>query len=458
MTDTDHPARAVDEETQVVVDWLEDNLGGAVRSVARQTRWRPVWIVDLETDDALLPLMVRGDRTDTDYTWSLEHEMRFQRVMVEADIEGPAVHGWIDRPRAFVTERLAGRADFTDIAEGERTTIVDEYVQDLARLHSLDVTKFLEAGIDAASVAGAGTNPATVGMHRMELMFRRQNARPDPFIEFMLGWWHRNRPTACPREAAVVWDSGQFMHHDGHYNGIIDVELGHVGDPMMDLAGWRMRDSIMGFGDFNRIYDRYGELAGEEVDIDAIELHHIAFTISNQLAFSHALLDPPHESDFATNLQWCNETNLYATEALAERLDIDLPEVATPTPSASTASPAFDHLVGLLRNVRVDDDYATYRLRGAFRVARHLQRNDEIGAQVLEANLDDVHQLLDVRHNSWPDAEAALKQFILEKNGKGAHDEALCRHFHRRGLRLQMLNGPAGSAMSRHIPIQRFRD
>ena len=372
-----------DPETQAVTAWLHDNLPGRVVSISRQTRWRPVWFVDLETDHEMLPLMVRGDRTDTDYTWSLEHEMRFQRVMVEQGIAAPRVHGWIDDPRAFVIDRLPGQADFHDVTDEDRTRVVDEYVQELAQLHQLDTAPFLDAGIDAPRTAGEGTNPATLGMHRMEQMFRRQNVHPDPFLEFMLGWWHRNRPTSCDREAPIVWDSGQFMHAGGHHLGIIDVELAHIGDPLMDLAGWRMRDSIMHYGDFKRIYSRYADLVGTEVDVRVVQLHHIAFTISNQLAFSHALLDPPPESDFATNLQWCNETNLYATEGLAEFLDIELDRIELPDPHPSPAAPAFDHLVRLLRTARSDDDYLTYRLRGAFRVARHLQRNDEIGAAVL---------------------------------------------------------------------------
>lgn len=34
--------------------------------------------------------------------------------------------------------------------------------------------------------------------------------------------------------------------------------------------------------------------------------------------------------------------------------------------------------------------------------------------------------------------------------------EALVPFFHRRNLRAQMLNGPDGSAMARHNPMQRF--
>ena len=119
---------------------------------------------------------------------------------------------------------------------------------------------------------------------------------------------------------------------------MLDLELAHLGDPMMDLAGWRMRDSIVPYGDFAAIYDRYAALTGEPVDLDAIELHHFAFTMANQLSFSHTLRNPAPETDYMTNLQWCNETNLYATEFLGERLGIDLPTVEMPEPSTTMSA------------------------------------------------------------------------------------------------------------------------
>lgn len=52
---------------------------------------------------------------------------------------------------------------------------------------------------------------------------------------------------------------------------------------MMDLAAWRMRDTVIGFGPFPELYDRYSELTGEAVDLDAVKRHHLAFTLTNQL-------------------------------------------------------------------------------------------------------------------------------------------------------------------------------
>src|SRR3981081_537848 len=62
-------------------------------------------------------------------------------------------------------------------------------------------------------------------------------------------WAGGGRARSRGRETPVVWDSGQFHHSRGHLVAVLDVELGHLGDPMMDLAGWRMRDSVLGFGD-----------------------------------------------------------------------------------------------------------------------------------------------------------------------------------------------------------------
>ena len=54
--------------------------------------------------------------------------------------------------------------------------------------------------------------------------------------------------------------------------------------------------------------------------------------------FGAALRDRQPDSDLMTNLQWCCETNLFATEALAEYLDIELPTVEMPEPRDSRGS------------------------------------------------------------------------------------------------------------------------
>ena len=191
-------------------------------------------------------------------------------------------------------------------------------------------------------------SPRWSGHRQLEQLFRATKRHPDPFMEFCLGWLHRHLPDSQGREAGVVWDSGQFHHADGHLVAILDLEFGHVGDPMVDLAIWRMRDTLIPFGNFAQLYARYESLTGSPVDLEAIKRHHFAGTLSNQLMFGAAVLDPVAETDLMNNMQWNSETNLHATEALGEYLDIELPTVETPE-AASDASDERPTLISCVR-------------------------------------------------------------------------------------------------------------
>jgi aminoglycoside phosphotransferase (APT) family kinase protein len=416
---------------ELVRAWLTDNIGAVVH-LERQARWRPVWFADMEDGRELC---VRGDRTDFPGIYPLEHEMLVQSLLHERGIPVPAVHGWIDEPRAFVIDRVGGQPDFAGCTDEQRDRVMDDYLRILAEIHALDPAPMEAAGVQRDGMGG------------YLRWYRRSKRRPDPFLEWCLAWLERHPLDTKGRESLVVWDSGQF-HHDGErIVAVLDLELAHVGDPLMDLAAFRMRDTIIGYGDFGRLYARYEELSGTKVDLDAVMHHHFAFTLSNQLAFHSALADPPPGSDYMTNLQWCNETNLFAVEALADLLGVELGPVELPEPVVSPAAVPARHLVDALRS----GDYEQRRL---FRLARHLQRFDEVGRQCVEADLDDLAELLGARPATWQEGDAALEAYVLADGGE--HDEQLVHLFHRRLWRAHQLMGPAGSAMTTHLPIQRF--
>jgi aminoglycoside phosphotransferase (APT) family kinase protein len=441
----------IDDNTRSVTTWLEANLGGRVVAIERQARWRPVWFADLERDGESLALCVRGERADADIGFSLRSEMQFQTLLEEGGIPVAHVYGWIDDPRAYVMDRVAGRADFEGATEDERDAVMRDYMQILARVHALDVGPFADAGLlRAASAKESGT----VGIQCYERAYRKVKNRPDPFLEFCLGWLARNPLDNAGRETPVVWDSGQFHHRNGRVEALLDLELGHLGDPMMDLAGFRQRDTVLGFGEFPRLYDHYAEAGGQPVDLRAIQHHHLCFTLTNELAFHSALADPPSDSDFMTNMQWASETNLFAVEALAEILGVTLREVEVPEPCSSSAAVAHSHLVQSLRFHEAGNDFAQHQVRIAFRLARHLQRSDEIGDAVVASNLDDLGALLGRRPANWEEGDAALERFVFEDGGR--HDAELTQLFHRRLQRYRMLLGPPGSAMVRHNEIQGF--
>ena len=446
-------------ETAKVRDWIERELGATVVSISRQPRWRPVWFVEAERDGERLSLVVRGDRTDMPLIFPLRHEMTFQAMLHERGIPTPAVHGWIDDPMAYVMDTVGGQQDFRGTSDADRASAVDDYLQILARMHALDVEPFAAAGIRRAdSPAESGL----LGLHRYEEVYRSTKNGPDPFMEFCLGWLRRNPPDSRGRESVICWDSGQFHQADGRIVAMLDLELGHIGDPMMDLAAWRMRDTIVGYGDFHQLYARYSELSGTEIDLDALMRHHFAFTLTNQLALGQAVRHPNDRTDLMTNMQWCYETNLFATEALAEILEVELPTVPDPDPREGRASNPVEHMAAVLRSLSIgdgaiDDEFLRYRLRALFREARHAARAIEVGDAVSADDLDDLHQLLGRRPDDWFSGETDLERFVLADADTGAHDEELLVLFHKRNLRAHQLLGPPGSAMATHLPIQSFR-
>ena len=442
-----------DESTTKVIAWLEDHFGGPVTTINRQPRWRPVWFATVTTSDGSRDVVVRGDRTDMSLIFPLRHEMTLQSMMHDADIPVAEVHGWIDEPMAYVMDAVPGRNDFVEATEAERDSVVDHYLQILAELHALDIDPFAAAGITrAATPAESGM----IGAAAYERNWRSMKQDHDPFMEWCLGWWKRNPPVSHGREAVIVWDSGQFHHHDGRVAAVLDVEIGHIGDPMMDLAAWRSRDTVIGYGDFTKLYARYEDLTERPVDLDAIKRHHFFLTLTNQLSTGPSTRRPNAETDLMTNLQWCCETNLFATEALAQITGADLPEIELPEPRPQRISLAAEHLVDRLRAVDVDDPYLAYQLRTMFRVARHVARQAEIGAQFEADDLDDLAALLGRRPTDWFAGEAELERFVLADAQRGEHDRVLLELFHKRHLRAQALLGPAGSAMTTHNPPQSF--
>ena len=304
--------------------------------------------------------------------------------LLEADgIPVAHVYGWVDDPPAFVIDVVPGENNFDTATDASMNAVMDEYMGILARIHAARPRAVRARRHHPRRRARAQSG--RVGLDVYVAGYRATKVRPDPFLEFCLGWIDRNPVDTQGREAPVVWDSGQFHQQDGRVTAILDLELGHIGDPMMDLAAFRMRDTVLGFGDMNVLYDQYAKHSGAPVDLDAIMHHHFVFALTNQLVFHAALAEPPAASDYMTNMQWASETNLFALEGLAEIMGVDeLDTVEMPEPRRSPVANAHEHLVRSLRSLDLADEYERHQLRIVFRLARHLQRFDEIG--------DDVHR------------------------------------------------------------------
>lgn len=439
------------EEAQVrwITSWLESDLGCRVVRIDRQARWRPAWWVDVQRGDEQLALCVRGDRLDSPSAFPLEHEMRFQSLLHERGIPVAQVHGWSEGPRAYVMDRVDGTDNFHGVPDEERRAAMEDYIDVLVRMHQLDVQPFADAGIVRAA---RPEDSGDIGLQHFErTAYRDLKKRPDPFLEFALAWLSRNRPRNPGREAPIVWDAGQFHHQSGRITALLDLEFAHIGDPMQDLAGLWVRNPFIPFGDVAALMRRYEQRSGTPVDLAAVHHHYILWALSNQLEFHAVLADPVPGADYMLNLHWCIETNLMALEGIATVIGVDIPDVSEPRPVVSAYGPAHTHLVRAVEGMVSGEGVDRYRNRMTVRLARHLARVDEIGAAVVDADLDDLADLLGRRPGSWLDGEQELEQYV--RNDAGHHDADLVVLFARRLHRARMLNGPAGSWITQHRDV-----
>jgi hypothetical protein len=211
----------------------------------------------------------------------------------------------------------------------------------------------------------------------------------------------------------VTWDSAQFLHDQDELTAFIDFELAHVGDPYMDLAPLRSRDSFEPFGDLHGAFRRYEEVTGTTIDYEVLRYYEISQLTATLMLQRPVIIAPHSQSDYVTHLMWYIESARYAFDVMAELLH----------------------------------DY---------RVARHLAQIDLIGDAIEEQQLDDAAELLGQRPRDLPELDAMLVELVT---GAGPdRDVELLGHLERRMQRQQMQIAPAGAAATRHNPLQPLPD
>jgi aminoglycoside phosphotransferase (APT) family kinase protein len=446
--------------TAELVEWIERTIGGSVVHLERIPRWRAGWFVDVERDGERLALYARGARgPDFPSPYDLQHEERVHRLLEEHGFPVPHVHGLctVEGRPVLVMDRVPGvqgLAHEDDMATRQRLML--ECVEHMARMHAIPVDELRHRGFSVP--AGEHDVVWSGAIAHLVEHDRSTDAPPDPVLELLLRWLHRHTPEGRS-PAFVTWDAAQFLHHDGRLTALIDFELAHVGDPYMDLAPLRSRDTMEPFGDLSAAFAHYATLTGHPIDWQLVRYYEVAQLTATLLLQRPVLVAPDPQSDYVTHLVWYVESARIACDIVAEWYGIALEEVDPVEAAAGPSAPAHRHLVDSLqravRAVSGDDEvaaYARWRARCDYRLARHLQRVDEIGAAVAALDLAETDAFLGTTHASLADADEALVTVIGRDDP--SRDVALLRLLERRLQRRTMLLGPAGSLVATHVRPQ----
>jgi aminoglycoside phosphotransferase (APT) family kinase protein len=425
-------------------DWAERELSGRVVAWEPQPRWRPACFFELERDGQILPLYWRGARSE----WHrdarpLEREMRVIEVLERNGVRVPHAYGLCPDPPGLVLERLPGRFDLsTANDERHRRAVLDEYLIQLSRIHSIPIEEFEAIGFDRPRSSEQSCYGET---RRFERSYRATKQRPEPMIEFQLGWCKRNLPRDRHEYSFLVCDAGQFMFDDAGLTGLIDFELGYIGDYAADLAALRTRDLSEPIGDLGRAMRRYGEISGREIDLRAIDYHTIRFALLNPLSLSGVVAKPGRDANYVQYLGWYVVYGRCGLEVMARYAGVELDPPQVPEATPSRRAVAYGHLVDLLDPARIEGEDPAARERAydfdrMQRLAVYLDQSDRFGPALEADDLDDLAKILGARPASWQEADERLERLVLEVGPE--RDAELIRYFHRRLVREESLLHP----------------
>jgi len=419
--------------------WAEKELGGVVVAWEAQPRWRPACFFELERDGEILPLYWRGARGEWHRnTRPLEREMRVIEIFARHGIAVPHPHGICESPPGLLLTRLPGRFDLsTANDEVHRQKVLDEYLTALAKIHAIPIEEFEAVGFRRPADPRESCFGETRGFERS---WRATKTRPDPMIEFQLGWCHRNVPTDRPELSFLVCDSGQFMFDDEGLTGLIDFELAYIGDYAADLAGLRTRDLTEPIGDLGEAMRRYGEISGRPVPFDVVDYHTIRFSLINPLSVAGMITDPLLEANYVQYLAWYVCYGRTGLEVMAHTTGTELDPPSIPEARPSRRAVAARHLVELLDPEAAGDGERAYQLDRMQRVAVYLEQSDRYGPALESDDLDDVARLLGHRPSTWEEADAKLEALVLASGPE--RDADFIRYFHRRLCREEALLQP----------------
>ncbi|MEA3300460.1 MAG: phosphotransferase [Pseudomonadota bacterium] len=429
---------------QTIHDNLLRMIPGTITRFARQARWRPAWDVDMIIDGEPRRIHVRAEK-GKNYVgpMGLRQEAAVHDILERHGIPVPHVYGMMEDPVAIVMDLIPGQINLaTARSDGAREAIRTQYIEALAALHEVPTAEFSAIGLP---VPGTPREIALGLYEACEKIYRQRMAgRPFALMEFIWRWVVRNVPEHRQRAAFITADSGQFLFQDDRLTGLIDFEVGYVGDPIAEFAGMRLRDSTEPLGDINTLMDHYEQLTGDRLDKNTVEFHTAGFCAVNGFLLWPLAFDPDINDDYVAYLSFSVGTTRWAINAIAEILGVDLRDIDPPAAAPLVYDAATRHLRESLPRLGGHGDMADYEMGKADSLARYVERANLHGRAVQADNLADAAQLLGRPLASPEDAEIALVDFI---QGAGPERDAnLVRYFHRWLLRQDFLLRGCGSS------------
>lgn len=398
--------------------WVEQTTGGRIVEWRRQARWRPAWFLTIKTGEQRQRLYVRCQREESmpwTGTLSLRREYDIMRVLHEHGVAIPSPLAFCEEPEAILMEAVDGRDRFDDRDDqSRRDAVIADYMSRLAEAHRLSTEPFEQIGL---SKPPSGIGMGYMGFAVSEKWYRQVKPAPDPVIEFVIGWLHRNVPSHRTDASWIHFDAGQFLHAEGQVTALMDVEFSCLGDPLADLGAMRMRDTAQPIGDLTHAFATYAKNTGQPIDRAVVNFHAVRFALLTATLSAGTRADPPAEFDLAQWQAWSLMSLMICLQIIAEEGGYELSTPPAVPLKKIRDEPAHLAVQRILDDVLTDrnlDDHLAFRLRIVRDLLPGIHRSAQAGSLVEEADNCEANDLLGLTAANWAEGDRALEAAILD--------------------------------------------
>lgn len=438
------PAESDFSDEKKIARWVEANVGGTVTSVVKLRRWRPVWRVDIAENGLQRSVLAKGNRPWESIPFSLWHEMRLNQILEDHGIKVPHVYGMVDGVEAFVMDWIDGGRDaglvqqsieFGSTMSADRWQASLKYMDVLAKIHAIPVSAF--ADTEAGNPQGAAALALDQYERNYQLLVKRDGV--DAMIEFFTLWLRRNYPANRTDRAFVTGDCGQFLSIGAEIAAVLDVEIGHIGDPMHDLACFRGRHPVENMGDLPALFRRYEQASGKPLDIPAIAYHTVSFLALATIGPMLAHIEKHRGGDWLEALMQLAFIGRRTCDAMAEIIGVTFEPITLPDFGhvSRHAELALEKLQSEIAALPPSADLADWQKAVLLSLPDYLRNHLRYGHWQETEDLNDIAEMIGEPVNDLVSADAKLKTFVQAAGPE--QDKSLLILFQRRLMRLCLL-------------------
>lgn len=394
-------------------------------------------------------------RPDPGEHYTLRREAAIYAAVHAIGLPSPAVLGVHPEREAVLLERMPGDPFFAPLAPDVQTAIIDDFAPQLARLHAADPASLdLPGLVPARTVDEAVRNELDIWEQRLDA-----SGTHDAFLTACFRWLRANLPTTGEQRPSLVQGDtgpGNFLH-DGaaRVTAFLDFELGHLGDPMEDLAWVGTRNAQEPVPDFERFLSHYAAAASTPIDRDRIRYHALFAELRIcVLGAGRGEGEIDLLGEHGNHIIYGALHRRLTVEALAAAAGVPMPDMTLPALADTDQTRYFDGLLAQMAQIvvpAIDDPYPKRRAKSMARMLKYLREADRAGDSHLTAELDEQEALLGFRPASVHEGAEVLHTRVRD----GSLDAvALLPHAAAQALRRQQLAAQAmGVLATRHLPV-----